>query len=123
MFKNYYCTTQKDQEIELINLTYGYQGIILTIEIFGGQQDGVLTFNKYNNGELIFTQDLIVDRKEPIALDHKILIPQNYSFKVLSNISGIRVCANVVLETETYYFNPSTNSTESTNSINSISPE
>ena len=117
MFKNFYATTIADQEIEMFRVNYGSQFIILTIELFGGQQDGTITLKKYDRDILAFQQTLTIMAKSPVVLDHKILMPTNYKYSVISNVSGIRVCINAIAEinqnTENYEENSEISETSS----------
>lgn len=102
MFKNYYGKTTIQQQ-QLVNISAGKQLVLLSIQICGGDQDGILTLTKYDNtnqtGTIAFQQQLTVLSKQPIVLQHKILIPSNYSFCFKGTVTGIQVCLNGVLQT------------------------
>ena len=121
MFKNFYCVTQKNKQIQLIKLNLGFQIIILTIQISGGSQDGKLIINKYDGNTLAFKQTLNVSKEQPIAINHKILLPQNYTMTIQSDVDGIMVCANVVCQSSSEYINnieyQSSNSSSTQSSI------
>lgn len=121
MFKNFYCVTQKNKQIQLIKLNVGFEVVILTIQISGGSQDGKLIINKYDGNTLAFKQKLNIAKEQPIALNHKILLPQNYTMTVQSDVDGIMICANVVYSALNEYINgieyQSSNSSSSDSSI------
>ena len=122
MFKNYYGKTIADQQQQLVYVANGSQLILLSIQICGGEQDGVLILTKYNNSfekEIAFQQKLTILKNNPIVLQHKIILPTNYSFSISGSVSGISVCLNGVLQYTQNNYNIQTSS-ESQNSNNSI---
>lgn len=120
MFKNFYTTTEADKQIELFRVGYGAQFIIMTIEIFGGQQDGTITLRKYDKDILAFQQTLSINAKSPIVLQHKILMPTNYKYTVQSNVDGINICINAISEINQTIDNNYIYSNQSNQSNNSI---
>lgn len=125
MFKNYCMLTQENVQKTVAKMGLGYQMVILSIQISGStQSSGLLYLSKYNEiDQLQFKQIINVDAKEPIVFDHKILLPQGWSYKISSNISGIGVCLNAVLQTSydsiptTFQKTTSSNSDSSTSTI------
>lgn len=101
MFKNYYGkTTANDSQIELVTVNNGSQLVLLSVQICGGDADGVLTLIKYDNVAEVsaFQQKLTVLANQPLVLQHKILLPTNYSFFISGTVAGISVCLNGVLQ-------------------------
>lgn len=100
MFKNYYGKTSLEEK-QLVYVANGTQLVLLSIQICGGQEDGILTLIKYDNNEsktVAFQQKLTVLANQPIVLDHKIILPTNYSYSIVGSVAGINVCLNGVLQ-------------------------
>lgn len=100
MFKNYYGKTTLEQK-QLVSVGNGTQLVILSVQIFGGNADGVLTLTKYDNSSeknIAFQQEITVLKKRPVVLQHKIILPANYSYAIKGSVQGISVCLNAVMQ-------------------------
>lgn len=58
-----------------------------------------VTFRKYAGTEEVFAFSIGLVSLETIAIDHKILVPDGYSFKVGATVAGVRICMNAVEST------------------------
>ena len=94
MLKSYNTTLTAETTSTLFTVESNHEVAVLAIEIFGGENGGVLTFVKNDGTKDVFTYKVSIEANDFIVFDHRQFFESGYSFKVTSDTDGVMIGVN-----------------------------
>jgi hypothetical protein len=94
MLKNFSATLTAETEVAILTVPENNEAAVLSIEVFGGDNGGVLTFTRNNGTEDVFTWKISVESGNLLVFDHRQFFEAGNILKVLSDADGIMVSVN-----------------------------
>lgn len=101
MLKNYSATLAAETSTTLFTVPSLNEAAVLSIEVYGGNDGGILTFTRNDGTNDVFTWKASIEAGNLIIFDHRQFFEAGSLLKVESDTAGVMVSVNAdVSETE-----------------------
>lgn len=94
MLKNYSVTLTAETSATLFTVPASNEAAVLSIEVYGGEDGGALTFTRNDGTNDVFTWKVSIEAGNLIVFDHRQFFEAGSLLKVVSDASGVMVSVN-----------------------------
>lgn len=94
MLKNYSVTLELETDTTIFTVPASYEAAVLSVEVYGGSDGGILTFTRNNGSDDVFIWKASIEAGNLIIFDHRQFFEAGSSLRVQSDTAGVMVSVN-----------------------------
>lgn len=94
MLKNYSATLAAETNTTLFTVPSNNEAAVLSIEVYGGNDGGILTFTRNDGNNDVFVWKASIEAGNLIIFDHRQFFEAGSSLVVTSDTAGVMISVN-----------------------------